>query len=122
MLRVQRLSHTAVLPEVVGDGFSLASAHEYTIAANSRALVRTDLALALPPKSHAKIVVPPDAPWQYLVTIGADTISADYHGNITVLVFNRSPTPFFLLPGDMIALLVVEQTVVPEMEEVDNLE
>lgn len=49
----------------------------------------------------------------------AGVIDQDYRGNVGVVMFNHSQTPFKVNKGDRVAQLICERILYPEIEEVE---
>jgi len=56
------------------------------------------------------------------IGVGAGVIDADYRGNVRVLLFNHSDTPFIVNRGDKIAQLICEKIYYPKLELVEELD
>ncbi|SHE33652.1 MULTISPECIES: dUTP diphosphatase [Caloramator] len=50
------------------------------------------------------------------------TIDSDYRGEIGVIIINLGREPFVVKRGDRIAQMVINQVVIPEIEELENLD
>ena len=55
------------------------------------------------------------------ISVGAGVIDEDYRGNIGVLLFNHSDTPFIINRGDRNAQLICEKIYYHELELVEEL-
>lgn len=60
--------------------------------------------------------------WKHSIDVGAGVIDADYRGPVGVILFNHSDVDFEVKIGDRIAQLIIEKIIVPDVEEVDNLD
>lgn len=49
----------------------------------------------------------------------AGVIDEDYRGNVGIVMFNHSQSPFKVSKGDRVAQLICELIVYPEIEEVE---
>jgi dUTP pyrophosphatase len=49
-------------------------------------------------------------------------LDADYRGNVCVILFNYSVTPFQIRRGDRVAQLICEEIVIPEIMELGETE
>jgi dUTP pyrophosphatase len=126
-LRVRRLHPDARLPYRAhpGDaGYDLHALEPVELVPGERAMVRTGVAIELPP-GHAGWVVPRSglAHRHGLALVNAPgLIDADYRGEVRVLLLNTDrATPARLAAGDRIAQLVVMAVAGPEVTEVDEL-
>ncbi|KAL6527429.1 hypothetical protein OROGR_016519 [Orobanche gracilis] len=124
-LRVKKLSERAVLPSRgsrLSAGYDLSSATETKILARGKALVPTDLSIAVPEGTYARIAPRSGLAWKHSIDVGAGVIDADYRGPVGVILFNHSDLDFEVKPGDRIAQLIIEKIVTPEVSEVDDLD
>ncbi|XP_047050625.1 deoxyuridine 5'-triphosphate nucleotidohydrolase-like [Lolium rigidum] len=125
LLKVKRLSPNAVLPSrssAHAAGYDLSSAVEAVIPARGRALVTTDLSVAVPEGTYARIAPRSGLAWKHGIDVGAGVVDADYRGPVGVLLFNHSDADFVVRPGDRVAQMVVERVAAPEVAEVDDLD
>ncbi|KAG6399602.1 hypothetical protein SASPL_141083 [Salvia splendens] len=124
-LRVKRLSEKAILPSrgsPLSAGYDLSSAVETKVPARGKALVPTDLSIAVPEGTYARIAPRSGLAWKHSIDVGAGVVDADYRGPIGVILFNHSDVDFEVTAGDRIAQLIIEQIVTPEVAEVDDLD
>ncbi|XP_055814953.1 deoxyuridine 5'-triphosphate nucleotidohydrolase-like [Solanum dulcamara] len=123
--RVKKLSDNAVLPSrgsPLSAGYDLSSATETKVPARGKALVPTDLSIAVPEGTYARIAPRSGLTWKHSIDVGAGVIDADYRGPVGVILFNHSDVDFKVKIGDRIAQLIIEKIIVPEVEEVDDLD
>lgn len=127
ILRVRRLDPAARLPCRAHDddaGYDLCALEAGTIAPGARAMVRTGIAIELPP-GHAGWVVPRSglAARHGISLVNAPgLIDAGYRGEVRVLLLNTDrEAAFEIAAGDRIAQLVVSAVAAPEVVEVPAL-
>ncbi|TMX02101.1 hypothetical protein EJD97_022587 [Solanum chilense] len=123
--RVKKLSNNAVLPSrgsPLSAGYDLSSATETKVPARGKALVPTDLSIAVPEGTYARIAPRSGLTWKHSIDVGAGVIDADYRGPVGVILFNHCDVDFEVKIGDRIAQLIIEKIMVPEVEEVDDLD
>lgn len=123
-LQVKKLSANAVLPtrgSQYAAGLDLASAADVIIGAGQRALVPTDLAIACPPGTYARIAPRSGLAYKHGIDVGAGVIDADYRGPVGVILFNFGSSDFAIKSGDRIAQLILEQIVAAEVVICDEL-
>ncbi|XAR64434.1 dUTP diphosphatase [Bertholletia excelsa] len=124
-LRVKKLSEKAVLPSrasPLSAGYDLSSAAEVKVPARGKALVPTDLSIAVPEGTYARIAPRSGLAWKHSIDVGAGVIDADYRGPVGVILFNYSDADFEVKVGDRIAQLIIEVIMTPEVSEVDDLD
>jgi dUTP pyrophosphatase len=126
-LPVRRLDPRAVLPARAHEddaGLDLRALEGATLAPGARAMIRTGLALELPP-GHAGLVLPRSglAARHGIALVNAPgLIDAGYRGELQVLLLNTDRTEAFTLePGERIAQLVVVPVALPAPVEVAEL-
>ncbi|KAM3378301.1 deoxyuridine 5'-triphosphate nucleotidohydrolase [Capsicum galapagoense] len=123
--RVKKLSDKAVLPSrgsPLSAGYDLSSATETKVPARGKALVPTDLSIAVPQGTYARIAPRSGLTWKHSIDVGAGVVDADYRGPVGVILFNHSDVDFEVKIGDRIAQLIIEKIIVPEVEVVDDLD
>lgn len=124
-LLVKRLSEHAVLPTRGSSGaagYDLASAVDTTIPARGRAVVSTDLSIAIPSGTYARVAPRSGLAVKHFIDTGAGVVDEDYRGTVGVVLFNHSETDYQVKRGDRIAQLILERIMTPEVVEVDNLD
>ncbi|KAF3446303.1 hypothetical protein FNV43_RR11482 [Rhamnella rubrinervis] len=123
--RVKKLSEKAVLPSrgsPFSAGYDLSSATETKVPARGKALVPTDLSIAVPEGTYARIAPRSGLAWKHSIDVGAGVIDADYRGPVGVILFNHSEVDFEVKEGDRIAQLIIEKILAPEVTEVEDLD
>lgn len=123
----QKLSPSAVLPAYAkkGDaGMDLSSAHDAVVPAGGRMLVKTGLAMALPPGYEAQVRPRSGLALKRGVTVlnSPGTIDAGYRGEIGVILFNSSNEEFSVAAGDRIAQLVIAPVTTAEAVFAETLD
>ncbi|KAH6816891.1 DUTP-PYROPHOSPHATASE-LIKE 1 [Perilla frutescens var. frutescens] len=124
-LRVKKLSEKAILPSrasPLSAGYDLSSAAETRVPARGKALVPTDLSIAVPEGTYARIAPRSGLAWKHSIDVGAGVVDADYRGPVGVILFNHSDVDFEVKAGDRVAQLIIEKIVTPEVAEVDDLD
>ena len=124
-MQVKRLSEHAVLPtrgSAYAAGLDLSSAVNCTVPAGQRALVATDLSIACPAGTYARIAPRSGLAYKHGIDVGAGVIDADYRGPLGVILFNFGEHDFVVKQGDRIAQLILEKIILPDVVEcVDEL-
>ena len=121
----KRLRPGAALPAYAHEsdaGMDLRSADEAIVPAGSRALVRTGLAIVLPPGYEAQVRPRSGLALKRGVTVlnTPGTIDSGYRGEIGVILANFGDEDFRVSPGDKIAQLVVAPVLRIEAVETDD--
>ncbi|KAJ7409472.1 Deoxyuridine 5'-triphosphate nucleotidohydrolase [Willisornis vidua] len=107
-LRFTKLSENAFAPSrgsARSAGYDLYSAYDCVIPPMEKAVVKTDIQIALPSGCYGRV---------------AGVIDEDYRGNIGVVLFNFGKETFEVKKGDRIAQLICERIYYPELEEVER--
>ncbi|KAA5604371.1 dUTP diphosphatase [Roseospira marina] len=92
-----------------------------TLAPGERRLIKTGLAVAIPPGHYGRIAPRSGLALKYGIDVLAGVIDEDYRGEIGVILLNTSRIPFTVEHGDRIAQLVIEKIARPAPEYVDAL-
>lgn len=123
-LLVKKLSPHAILPtrgSSYSAGYDLYASKSIVIAARSRGIVDTDIAIALPQSTYGRVAPRSGLAVKSGIDVGAGVIDEDYRGHVMVLLFNHSDAEFVVNAGDRIAQLIIEQIVTPPVQEVTEL-
>ena len=125
-LKVHKLSPDAQLPRQAraGDaGLDLFSAEAVALQPGEVRLVRTGIAIELPPNTEAQVRPRSGLALKHQVTVlnTPGTIDEGYRGEIGVILINHGREAFDIAIGAKIAQLVVKPTLHVAVEEVDSL-
>mmetsp|Transcript_9120 Transcript_9120/g.16128 ORF Transcript_9120/g.16128 Transcript_9120/m.16128 type:complete len:140 (-) Transcript_9120:23-442(-) len=104
-LQVKFLSEHAKMPtrgSPQSAGFDLSSAEKTVVPAGGRAVVKTDLSIACPEGTYARIAPRSGLAVKKMIDCGAGVVDADYRGNVGVVLFNFGPSDFEVNLGDRI--------------------
>ena len=118
------MSSKAILPtrgSPFSAGLDLHAAADLVIPPNTRALVPTDLSVACPENTYARIAPRSGLALKHGIDTGAGVIDADYRGPVGVILFNFGDKEFVVKQGDRIAQLILEQIVMADVMEVQEL-
>lgn len=127
MLQVQRLDRHAIVPTRAHDGdagLDLCACEAVTVKPGERVLVRTGIAIALPPGTAGFVLPRSGLAIKHGVSLvnSPGLIDEGYRGEIKVIVINLDPDePFHIEAGDRIAQLVVQRVEHVEVREVAAL-
>eukprot|EP00475_Leptophrys_vorax_P030289 TRINITY_DN4526_c0_g1_i1.p2 TRINITY_DN4526_c0_g1~~TRINITY_DN4526_c0_g1_i1.p2 ORF type:complete len:170 (-),score=41.13 TRINITY_DN4526_c0_g1_i1:584-1033(-) len=125
LLKVKLLSETATLPSrgsVHAAGYDLSSAVNTVVPARGKALVATDIAIALPEGVYGRVAPRSGLAWKKHIDVGAGVIDRDYRGNVGVILFNHSNEDLQVNVGDRVAQLILERYETAEVVQVDDLD
>lgn len=124
-LPVKRLSERATLPTRGSEeaaGLDLYAAARVMIEPHGKALIPTDLAIAVPVGHYGRVAPRSGLAVKSHISVGAGVIDSDYRGPVQVVLFNHSPTePFAVNLGDRVAQLILERISYPTVVEVVEL-
>ena len=125
-LKFRKLSPNAVAPSYAraGDaGLDLSACERVEIAPGTTAMVRTGIAVELPPGTEGQVRPRSGLAARHAVTVlnSPGTIDEGYRGEIRVILINHGLSIFHIEPGMRIAQLVVAPVLRVEVEEADAL-
>lgn len=124
-IRVKKLSETATIPTRGSEsaaGWDLYASQEGVVPARGKAIVHTDIAIAVPVGYYGRVAPRSGMAWKKHTDIGAGVIDADYRGPIGVVLFNHADEDLQIDIGDRVAQLVIEQISMAPLTEVDDIE
>ncbi len=124
-LFVKKLAPQAKLPKRAtpnSAGYDLFSAKEMEIPAHGKAVVPTEISIAIPPGCYGRVAPRSGLAVKNFIDVGAGVIDADYRGPVGAVLFNFSDVPFHVKEGDRIAQLIMERIETPEVVEVADLD
>ena len=125
-LKVKKLSENATLPtkgSEMAAGFDLYASQPTTIGPGERGIVATDISVACPPGTYARIAPRSGLAVKKGIDVGAGVVDADYRGPVGVILFNLDKTNAFeVSKGDRIAQLILEKISMVGLQEVDDLD
>ena len=125
VLKVKKLSDKAQLPKkgsALAAGFDLCSSSDIIVEAGGKAMVPTDLSIAVPSGTYGRIAPRSGLAVKNFIDVGAGVIDEDYRGPVNVVLFNFSKVDFVIKQGDRIAQLVLEKIAQAEVLECENLD
>ena len=111
-LQIKLLSPTARPPtrgSSFAAGYDLYASRAHTIPAWGRALVETDISIAVPEGTYGRVAPRSGLASKHGIDVGAGVIDADYRGPVKVLLFNLGGEAFEVGVGERVAQLVLER-------------
>ncbi|XP_026435990.1 deoxyuridine 5'-triphosphate nucleotidohydrolase-like [Papaver somniferum] len=124
-LRVKKLSEKVVLlsrGSSLSAGYDLSSAAEVIVPCRGKTLIPTDLSIAVPEGTYARIAPRSGLTWKHSVDVGAGVIDVNYRGAVGVILFNHSDVDFQFKMGDRVAQLIIQKIITPVVEEAEDFD
>lgn len=111
-IKIVKLNEAAITPSYAhpGDaGLDLFSIEAKKILPGETQLVKTGIAIALPPDTEAQIRPRSGLALKHSITVlnSPGTIDAGYRGEIGIILINHGKKPFEVIPGLKIAQMVI---------------
>ena len=125
LLRFKQLDPRAVLPRrgsALAAGLDVCSIEDLKIEPKQRAIVRTGLAVAIPPGFYGRVAPRSGLAAKNGLDVLAGVIDSDYRGEVCCLLYNTGDEPINLPAGSKICQLIVEQIITPEVEWATDLD
>ncbi|XP_056134842.1 deoxyuridine 5'-triphosphate nucleotidohydrolase, mitochondrial isoform X2 [Lampris incognitus] len=125
VLKFAKLSERATAPtrgSAKAAGYDLYSAYDYVIGAMDKAIVKTDIQIAVPSGHYGRVAPRSGLAAKHFIDVGAGVVDEDYRGNVGVVLFNFSKEPFEVKKGDRVAQLVCEKICYPDLVELQTLD
>lgn len=97
------------------------SAEESVVPARGKALIKTDISIAIPEGTYARIAPRSGLAWKHSIDTGAGVVDYDYRGAVGVILFNLSDKDFEVKKGDRVAQMILERIMTPKVVEVSEL-
>lgn len=126
-IKVKKLVEDAKLPEFAHEGdagadvFSIA---DYTVAPGEHILVKTGIAIGLPPYTEAQIRPRSGLALKNGITVlnAPGTVDSCYRGEVGVIIINHGTETFEITKGMKIAQMVIKPTLPVLLHEVEELD
>ncbi|KTW30655.1 deoxyuridine 5'-triphosphate nucleotidohydrolase [Pneumocystis carinii B80] len=125
LLLVQKLSDRAIIPtrgSPFAAGYDIYSVSHTIIPARGKALINTDISIAVPSGTYGRIAPRSGLALNASIDTGAGVIDSDYRGQVKVLLFNHGDADFEIKYGDRIAQLILEKISTPDIMIVESLD
>ncbi|GAB7356678.1 hypothetical protein MBLNU459_g7391t1 [Dothideomycetes sp. NU459] len=123
-LQIKLLSPSARAPtrgSAFAAGYDLYASQATTIPARGKAIVETDISIAVPEGTYGRVAPRSGLAAKHSIDTGAGVIDADYRGPLKVLLFNLGEQDFAVAAGDRVAQLIIERIYTPEVVVVEQL-
>jgi dUTP pyrophosphatase len=117
IIRFKQLDLRAVLPKrgsALAAGLDVCSIEDIEIGPKQRAMVKTGLAVAIPPGFYGRIAPRSGLAAKNGLDVLAGVIDSDYRGEICCLLYNTSDERIKLAAGSKICQLIIEQIITPD--------
>jgi dUTP pyrophosphatase len=126
-LFIKKVCNDAILPQYAHPedaGMDLYSIEPQIILPGETALVRTGIAIALPPNTEAQVRPRSGLAAKNSVTVlnTPGTVDEGYRGEIKVIMINHGKQPFVIEPKMRIAQMVICPVLHPDVILVDELD
>ncbi len=126
ILKVKKLTENAILPQYAhpGDaGADLFSNVNLELESGASVMVKTGIALELPPSTEAQVRPRSGLAAKNQITVlnTPGTIDEGYRGEVCVILINHGKEKFIIEKGMKIAQIVVKPVITVEVEEVEEL-
>lgn len=125
VLKFVKLSENATTPtrgSALSAGYDLYSADNSIIKPRNKAVVMTDIRIAVPEGCYARIAPRSGLAVKHFIDVGAGVIDPDFRGNLGVVLFNFGKESFHVKKGERIAQLILERIFSSDLMEVSSLE
>ena len=125
-LKILTLNPAAIIPNYAhpGDaGLDLFGIEETEILPGETQLIKTGIAIALPPGYEAQIRPRSGLALKHSITVlnSPGTIDAGYRGEIGVILINHGKKSFSVIPGMKIAQMVICSVIQAQVKVVEEL-
>ena len=125
-LKVLRLHDFATIPEYAhstDSGLDLTAIEETEIPARESKLIKTGIAIELPPSTEAQIRPRSGLALKHQITVlnTPGTVDEGYRGEIGVILINHGNRTFIVTQGMKVAQMVIAPVIRVEIEEITQL-
>jgi dUTP diphosphatase len=125
VLRFKQLDSRAILPRrgsALAAGLDLCSIEDVELQPKQRAMVRTGLAVAIPPGFYGRVAPRSGLAARNGLDVLAGVIDSDYRGEICCVLYNTGDEAIELTSGTKICQLIIEKIITPEAAWVIDLD
>lgn len=102
-------------------GYDLHAAQDILIPPKGKALIKTNLQIALPAGTYGRIAPRSGLALKHGIDVGGGVVDADYRGDVAVVLFNLGEENFQISVGDKVAQLICQVIQTPVLVEVEEL-
>ena len=123
-VELRLLSEAAKTPTKGTDqaaGYDLYAAQNAEIDPLKRALIKTNISIAIPKGYYGRIAPRSGLAYKNGIDVMAGVIDSDYRGDVGVILYNTGVDIFNIKQGDRIAQLIIEKCYVAEWDLVNDL-
>lgn len=123
-VELKLLSEAAKTPTKGTDqaaGYDLYAAQNAEIDPLKRALIKTNISIAIPKGYYGRIAPRSGLAYKNGIDVMAGVIDSDYRGDIGVILYNTGVDVFNIKQGDRIAQLIIEKCHVADWDLVEDL-
>jgi len=122
---IKKLKESATIPTRATDtdaGYDLYADQQGLIPAGERAIVGTNIAIAIPPGYYGRVAPRSGLAVKKGIDVLAGVVDSGYRGEVGVVLQNLSKEDFLFKKGDRVAQLIIEQCFSVGWVELDELE
>lgn len=123
-VELKLLSEAAKTPTKGTDqaaGYDLYAAQNAEIDPLKRALIKTNISIAIPKGYYGRIAPRSGLAYKNGIDVMAGVIDSDYRGDVGVILYNTGVDVFNIKQGDRIAQLIIEKCHVADWDLVEDL-
>lgn len=120
-IQVSKLTHRATIPQRgsgYAAGWDLYASEEIEVPANGKAIVKTDIAVAIPFGYYGRVAPRTGMAWTNHIDVGGGVVDSDYRGGIEVVLFNHGSKNLKIYHKDRVAQLIIEKINTSPLEEI----
>lgn len=124
-LFVKQLHDDAVLPHrssILNAGLDCHALGGYKLDPGERKVIKTGYAVSVPPGFYGRLATRPEVGLKHGIDVIGGIINPGDHSEVTVTLINHGVHKFIIAPGDVIAHLIIEAILTPEIVKVDDLD
>lgn len=123
-VRIKLLSENGTIPTKgtsSSAGYDLYSSENSEIDPLKRALIKTNISIAIPDGYYGRIAPRSGLAYKNGIDVMAGVIDSDYRGDVGVILYNTGADVFQIKKGDRIAQLIIEKCHTVDWLETEDL-